>query len=175
MDKPMKMFIDLPQFDGFSAYNGAIRFFPDTHHHTLKNIGIQTIDEWNDLNGWRSAFGNTEFNGKSFAEDSFGNQFIKHHDGHISIFWPDTGDIQTIVSSMDHFVQAVHKYPQETILLDEYIQGCKWKGKPDLSQHFAWIVAPEDGGDLSSENLVVLPSVQHMFMKGTKTNNRPAL
>src|SRR2546423_4147545 len=114
---------DLPQYDGRTAFGGALRFLS------------ADSSEW--AQQWLSAFAELTPQLKFFATDAFSTLFAYDTNQNVVIFLPEAAEIEALGVSEDTFVQAIIDNPNETIHLDLFDQAVKKFGKLMPDETFA--------------------------------------
>lgn len=137
----------LPDYNRISAYKGALRF------HEPEDLS------WRQ--SWGEHYGHLRPEIKIFSSDAFGTVYGLLGNESVCIFWPETGELENINSSIEEFFQFILDDPVNTIHYDLYVQAVKKYGPPSINQHFAFIIETVLGGALATENLVVMDAVNH--------------
>jgi hypothetical protein len=142
----------LPDFDGVSAFQGALRFLSDGDNALLHEwaIGYQGIAP--DI--------------APFASDSFGVLYGLDSQNQVAIFWPETGEIEQLQTNKEDFLGLILEDPNSTINLDVYLQGIVKLGLLTRSQHFALKIELAVGGKFSVDNLIKMDAKEHMRALG---------
>ena len=78
----MSNFIALPDYDGTTAYKGALRFY----NHSDKTWETQ----------WGSFYGDMKPSFQLFASDAFGTAYGYLESKEVAIFWPETAELESI-------------------------------------------------------------------------------
>lgn len=137
----------LPKYDGFSAYDGALRFF-DPEDTSWKYQ-------------WGKYYGELMPNIKIFAADAFGTVYGLLDNGSTAIFWTETGEIEGLGVDLDEFFELVYQDPDGTINLSLYQAAVEKFGNISVDKHFAFKVETALGGQLSIDNIVLMDSNDH--------------
>ncbi|SQD76790.1 T6SS immunity protein Tdi1 domain-containing protein [Moritella yayanosii] len=137
----------LPEFDGESAYSGALRFYDDS------------CSDWE--YEWGKLYGSMKPTFKLFAIDAFGTAYGLLSDENVAIFWSETGELEPIDANLEEFLGMILEDPYTTINYDLYISAVEHLGKPSFHEHFAFKVELALGGSLSVDNLTIMDSTKH--------------
>ena len=78
----MSNFIALPDYDGTTAYKGALRFY----NHSDKTWETQ----------WGSFYGDIKPSFQLFASDAYGTAYGYLESKEVAIFWPETAELESI-------------------------------------------------------------------------------
>lgn len=148
----VNMMEELPGFDGYTAFGGALRFH---------DVGDSS---WIDL--WGSGYGTLIPDLRFFASDTFGTMYGLNAAGHVAIFWSETGEVEEIGVGQEEFFAMIVEDPNSTINLDLYREAVEKIGAITSGQHFAFKVETALGGQLAVENLMIMSADDHMRALG---------
>ena len=84
---------DLPQYDGRTAFGGALRFLP------------ADSSEW--AQQWLSAFDELKPQLRFFATDAFSTLFAYDANQNVVFFLPETAEMETLGIPEDTFVKSI--------------------------------------------------------------------
>lgn len=125
-------------------YNGALRFHIDYSY-------------------FLNAFLTFKENGLTpFAEDAFGVQFCVDTNNLVSVFYPESAEIEQLNVSKDEFLEDIHSNPDETLSLGIFNEACLKLGRLKIDEHFAMKVELSLGGEFSVNNMFIMKSIDHM-------------
>jgi hypothetical protein len=142
----------LPQYDGRTAYAGALIFF-DPNSPT-----------W--TSGWRQSYGDLFPSLRFFAGDAFGLLFGLDSSDKVCIFWGETAEVEPLGIDERRFYGIIFEDPDSTVnksFFDEATHAISTL-KPD--QIFAFKVEIALGGKLAIDNLYISDRVQYMQALG---------
>jgi hypothetical protein len=106
--------------NGLTAFDGGLRIFG------TKPGKLSSLQEWNEQNGWRSAYKElVKAELVFFAEDVFGNQFAFDH-GSIVYFDAENGRATPFASSFSEWLSIILEDPVDTLQLMLYKS---WRSK----------------------------------------------
>jgi hypothetical protein len=142
----------LAQYDGRTAYAGALIFF-DPNSPTWT---------W----GWRQSYGDLFPSLRFFAGDAFGLLFGLDSSDKVCIFWGETAEVEPLGIDERRFYGIIFEDPDSTVnksFFDETTHAISAL-KPD--QIFAFKVEIALGGKLAIDNLYISDRVQYMQALG---------
>lgn len=143
---------DLPDFDGHTAFGGALRFFDFDY------------DSWKER--WGKSYGLLAPNLRFIASDAFGTMYGLDESGNVSIFWAETGEVESLGVCPEEFFSMILEDPNGTINLDLYREAVQKNGAIGLRQHFAFKVETALGGQLVVDNVMIMDADEHMRALG---------
>jgi len=147
--------IFLPQYDGKTAYAGALIFFdPNSPAWT---------------SSWRQSHGDLFPSLRFFAGDAFGLLFGLDSSDKVCIFWGETAEVEPLGIDERRFYGIISKDPDGTVnksFFDEATYAISTL-RPD--QIFAVKVEIALGGILAIDNLYISDRVEYMRTLGVKT------
>jgi hypothetical protein len=139
---------NLPGFDFVSAFDGALRF------HDEKDFA------W--VFTWGRAYAELAPTLRMFASDAFGVFFGVHDNDTVAIFWPETGQVESLGLRREEFYEQLAADPDLAIGLQIYRQAVQLLGRPQLDQHFAMVIETALGGRFTADNLRIVNAADHM-------------
>lgn len=139
----------LPEFDGKSAYSGAIRFYDHSSYNWEQE--------------WGYLYGSLKPNFNLFAIDVFGTAYGTLLDGNVAIFWSETGELESIEATQNEFFEMILEDPNATLNYDFYLSAIKTLSKPNYNEHFAFKIEISLGGSMSIDNLIIMESSKHFL------------
>lgn len=146
----------LPDFDGRTAFGGALRFYdPDD-------------DSWEQQ--WGRFYGNLMPNIKVFAIDAFGTVYGISSNDMVTIFWSETGEVEDLGVGISDFYEMIMQDPDNTINLGLYEDAVKKYGKLSFDEHFAFKIETALGGSLTVDNISVMSADEHFQSLGKLAN-----
>ncbi|EKO3419390.1 T6SS immunity protein Tdi1 domain-containing protein [Vibrio fluvialis] len=137
----------LPDFDGKSAYKGALRF----HEQSLSNWEVE----------WGNMYGSLKPEFTLFATDVFGTAYGLLPDETVAIFWTETGELEPLRIEQEEFFSFILDDPESTINYGLYLSAVERLGQPKSSENFAFNLELALGGQLSVDNLSIMDSKKH--------------
>lgn len=146
--------------DGLTAFDGGLRLFG------TKTGELATLREWNERNGWRSAY--KELVKESlifFAEDVFGNQFA-FADGTVVYFDAENGRATPFASSFSEWLSIIIEDPVDTLQLMLYKSWLSKGERLDPSEHLCPIYPFIVKADPPLKELYRVKSAEDMLYKG---------
>jgi hypothetical protein len=150
----------LSQYNGLTAFDGGLRVFG-----TQSKL-LPTLQEWNEQNGWRSAYKEL-INERLifFAEDVFGNQFA-FDDGRVVYFDVENGRASPFAKSFSEWLSITLEDPVDTLQLMLYRN---WLGKGqrlEPSEHLCPVYPFIVKGNPPLEEIYPVKSMEDMMYKG---------
>lgn len=142
---------ELPGFNGITAFDGALRF-------------IDANNTW--MSRWGDSYGDLAPKLKLVASDAFGTMYGLDEAGKMSIFWSETGEIESLDIDEHEFFSLIAKDPDGTINLDLYQAAVQKLGQINQNQHFAFKVETAMGGLVALDNLMIMDADEHMRSLG---------
>lgn len=144
---------DLPDYDGHSAFGGALRFLdPDDC-------------SWKER--WGQSYGYLAPNLRFIAADAFGTMYGLDDAGKVAIFWAETGEVELLGVEPDKFFSMILEDTNGTINLDLYREAVRKIAGIGLQQHFAFKVEIALGGQLVVDNIMAMDADEHMRVLGS--------
>lgn len=138
----------LPDFQGESAYNGALRFFD--------LLDTKWVEEW------RDSYADLLPNLKFFAADAFGVLYGLNNQNQVCIFWTETGELEYLAVDQEEFFGIIAEDPDGTINRCFFEKALIALGKPSIKQDFAFKVEIALGGQISIDNLYICDRNKHL-------------
>ena len=138
---------DLPGYNGSTAFDGALRFFESED------------DSWKSI--WGHCYGSLMPDIRIFASDAFGTVFGLVEKNKVAIFWCETGELEFLGIELEDFYEMIVQDPTGTINFDLYQAAIELYGKPAFEEHFAFKVETALGGELTTDNIVVMDAIEH--------------
>lgn len=138
---------NLPEYNGRSAFDGALRFFEPED------------DSWKST--WGHYYGSLMPDIKIFASDAFGTVFGIVNTDRVAIFWSETGELELLGLGLEEFYEMIIQDPIGTINIDLYRSAIEIHGKPSLEEHFAFKVETALGGKLTTDNIIIMDAKEH--------------
>jgi len=146
----------LPDFDGNTAFGGALRFYDCED------------DAWK--SEWGKYYGSLIPDIKVFAIDAFGAVYGLSEKYEVVIFWSETGELEPLGVEMNEFYEMIMNDPIGTINLDLYLEAVDRYRKPSFDEHFAFKIETALGGKLTTDNITILNSIEHFKALGKLAN-----
>jgi hypothetical protein len=143
---------DLPEYDGQTAFGGALRFLP------------ADSSDWTQQ--WFSAFAKLKPPLKFFATDAFSTLFGYDSNGSVVIFLPETAEIDALGVPEDAFLDLILADPDATIHFELFKQAVKQFGKLLPDETFALKIETALGGQLDLENLYKMQQMTYLIALG---------
>lgn len=111
---------------------------------------------WDDLPAWTDRL-SPYLDGLTIkAENAFGTQICVDKDGMAVLFWPRELDTEELGIAWEELLSLVKGNSSIMLEQDMFDRAIAVHGVPTNSQHFAWRLPPEAGGNSSVENLEIL-------------------
>jgi hypothetical protein len=146
--------------NGLTAFDGGLRVFG------IKPGKLPTLQEWNEPNGWRSAYKElVKDTLVFFAEDVFGNQFA-FDDGNVVYFDVENGRAAPFAKSFSEWLSIILEDPVDTLQLALYKS---WRDEGELlepSEHLCPIYPFIVKADPPLKELYRVKSIEDMMYKG---------
>lgn len=143
---------ELPDYDGTSAYGGALRF----HDPADKSWVLR----------WGHSYCQLMPAIDVFASDAFGTVFGLTEEKEVAVFWPETGELERLGIGPDDFYEMIARDPEGTISLSTYLGAVGLHGKPSPVEHFALRIETAVGGKFSPDNMVIMDADSHLRALG---------
>lgn len=135
----MKIKETLPEFNGRSAYSGALRFFDP--------------DDLSWQEDWGKSYGPLLPQIRIFASDAFGVMYGFDRTGQVVIFWAENGEIEELGIDEETFYSLIKEDPEETINWGLYKEAVRKLGNVPLNEDLAFKIELALGGKLDVNNL----------------------
>ena len=148
--------------NGFYAFEGALHVLPAG---AALRPGQRTLEEWNDPEPWRGAYGSLADGHLFFAEDAFGGQF-SIRDEAVCTFDPETGDAEILATDLEGWAD---KILSDYAVLTGSPLGHDWQvrhGPLPIGQRLAPKLPFVLGGEFVVDNLFAVDAVEGMRMRG---------
>jgi hypothetical protein len=142
----------LPQYDGRTAYAGALIFFDPNG------------PDW--TSGWRQSYGDLFPSLRFFAGDAFGLLFGLDSSDKVCIFWSETAEVEPLGIDERSFYGIISEDPDGTVNKSFFYEATQAIGTLTRDQVFAFKVEIALGGRLAIENLYVSDRVEYMRALG---------
>lgn len=139
---------ELPDFDGHTAFGGALRFLD--------------ADDGSWMARWGQSYGPIAPDLRFIASDAFGTMYGLDGSGKVAIFWAETGDVELLGVGQEEFFSMILEDPNSTINLDLYRDAAREIGAIGPQQHFAFKVETALGGLVALDNLMIMDADEHM-------------
>lgn len=146
----------LPDFDGKSAFSGALRFFDRENKSWEKEWGGH----------YESLMPEIDI----FAIDAFGTVYGLSNGGEVVIFWSETGDIEPLGVGENEFYEIIVDDPINTINYDLYLAAIQEYRELSYDEHFAFKIETALGGELSTDNISIMNAIDHFKALGKLAN-----
>jgi hypothetical protein len=143
---------DLPQFDGETAFGGALRFLP------------ADASPW--AQRWLPAFAELRPRLDFFATDAFCTLFGRNSDENVVIFLPETGELDALDVKENQFLALILEDPHATIHLDLFEQAVKKFGRLAPDETFALRIETALGGALEIANVYKTEQTSYLIALG---------
>lgn len=146
----------LPDFDGRTAFGGALRFYD--------------IDDESWKQQWGKYYDALMPDIRIFAIDAFGTVYGLLPNSTVAIFWSETGEVEQLDVGLSEFYEMIIQDPDNTINFSLYMDAVKKFGKPAFNEHFAFKIETALGGSLSVDNISVMDATDHFMALGKLAN-----
>ncbi|MCS0585548.1 DUF1851 domain-containing protein [Massilia pinisoli] len=142
----------LPQYDGGTAYSGALVFFdPNTPTWT---------------SGWRQSYGDLFPSLRFFVGDAFGLLFGLDSSDKVCIFCGETAEVEPLGIDERRFYGIISEDPDGTVHKSFFDEATHAIGTLKADQIFAFKVEMALGGKLAIDNLYITDRIEHMRALG---------
>jgi len=142
----------LPEYNGRSAYGGALRF--------------RNPDDLSWQETWGISYGPLLPDIRIFAADAFGVMYGFDRKGQVVIFWSESGEIEELGFDEETFYTLIKEDPEATINWPLYKQAIEKLGELPLNEDFAFKIELALGGNLTVSNIERMDSILHMQALG---------
>jgi hypothetical protein len=146
--------------NGLTAFDGGLRIFG------IRPEALQTLQEWNEQNGWRSAYKELIRDTLIFfAEDVFGNQFA-FDDGSVIYFDVENGRATPFAKSFSEWLSIILEDPVDTLQLMLYKNWLAKGERLEPSEHLCPVHPFIVKADPPLKELYRVKSMEDMIYKG---------